>query len=147
MGYLKVDVRLYIPNPRRCFNCQRYGHNTDNCQQGQVCAKCAKSGHSYNQCDEDPFCYHCHQEHATSSKYCPMFHLEKLIIEEKLRSNITFREARQKIYNTNQQLTSQIPRLNTSPPKNSYSSSFSPSHSIPSEIQNTLVQHSIKYLC
>ena len=53
VGYLKVDVRLYIPNPRRCFNCQRYGHNTDNCQQGQVCAKCAKSGHDYNRCDED----------------------------------------------------------------------------------------------
>ena len=77
-----------------------------------------------------------------------MFHLEKLIIEEKVRSNITFREARQKIYNTNQQLTSQIPRLNTSPPKNSYSSSSSPSHSIPSEIQNTLVQqqHQISLL-
>ena len=26
IGYLIFKVRLYIPNPRRCFKCQQYGH-------------------------------------------------------------------------------------------------------------------------
>ncbi|GFV11934.1 uncharacterized protein TNCV_2521551 [Trichonephila clavipes] len=26
MAYLRCPVREYIPNPLRCFNCQRYGH-------------------------------------------------------------------------------------------------------------------------
>ena len=136
LGYLIVDVKLYIPNPRRCFNCQRYGHNTDNCQHDRVCAKCGEPGHDYDHCDEETCCYHCHQNHATSFKQCPMLKLEKLIIEEKVRSDITFREARQKIYYSNPQLTAQIPRLSSSTSKNSYSSTSSPS--VPLEIQKKI---------
>jgi len=26
IGYLRIPVELYIPNPLRCFNCQKFGH-------------------------------------------------------------------------------------------------------------------------
>ena len=139
LGYLKINVKLYIPNPRICFNCQRYGHNTNKCQHDQICAKCGDFGHDYNSCKEVPFCYHCHQDHPTSYKKCPMFLLEKLIIEDKVRSNVTFREARNKIYHLNPQLTSQIPHLNQSRPQNSYSNT-SASSPVSSDVHKILLQ-------
>ena len=27
IGFLRVNVDAYIPNPLRCFKCQRYGHH------------------------------------------------------------------------------------------------------------------------
>jgi len=31
-GYLRVPVEPYIPNPLRCFNCQKYGHSSRACK-------------------------------------------------------------------------------------------------------------------
>ena len=45
VGYLKVDVSLYIPNPLRCFNCQKFGHGKDNCRGSQCCVRCGQNGH------------------------------------------------------------------------------------------------------
>ena len=29
--YQIIPVELYVPNPLRCFNCQRFGHHENNC--------------------------------------------------------------------------------------------------------------------
>ena len=31
VGFLIRDTKVYIPNPQRCFNCQKYGHNKRFC--------------------------------------------------------------------------------------------------------------------
>ena len=28
VGYLKVNVALFVPNPMRCFNCNKFGHTS-----------------------------------------------------------------------------------------------------------------------
>ena len=35
------QVRKYIPEPLRCYNCQRYGHHQARCQLQAVCAVCS----------------------------------------------------------------------------------------------------------
>ena len=42
-----VSVHIYVPNPLRCFNCQRFGHHENNCpvDLGSVCANCGVGGH------------------------------------------------------------------------------------------------------
>ena len=39
--YRIIPVEVYIPNPLRCFNCQRFGHE-NSCPElpGSVCEKC-----------------------------------------------------------------------------------------------------------
>ena len=32
LGYLKVKVALFVPNPMRCFNCNKFGHTSQRCK-------------------------------------------------------------------------------------------------------------------
>ena len=31
IGFLKKETRPYIPNPQRCFQCQKFGHTKNSC--------------------------------------------------------------------------------------------------------------------
>jgi len=44
-GYLNVPVEQYVPNPLRCFKCQRFGHHRNVCKRDVVCPRCAEVGH------------------------------------------------------------------------------------------------------
>lgn len=111
VAYSVVKVDTYIPSPRRCFRCQQYGHGQNNCHHDPVCAKCAQTGHEYNQCTNTPKCLHCQKDHPASSKDCPLWKIEKAIMEVKTRGNIPFKEARSSIYRTHQNLVNQVPKL------------------------------------
>ena len=122
IGYIKTNVKLYIPNPRRCFNCQRYGHGKTTCTHETVCVTCGQKGHEYGSehCDQEPHCYHCGDDHPSSFRSCPMWQLEKKIITDKLTYNLTFRDARTRVYRSHPQLTSRIPAIKI-PNQQSYS--------------------------
>lgn len=49
MGWIKYNVREYIPQPTRCFKCQRMGHTAQQCKWRQRCAKCGGE-HDYGKC-------------------------------------------------------------------------------------------------
>ena len=40
-------VGQYIPNPLRCYKCQKYGHDEDNCGGREVCGKCGQQNPDY----------------------------------------------------------------------------------------------------
>ncbi|GBN92334.1 hypothetical protein AVEN_71075-1, partial [Araneus ventricosus] len=44
-GYIKLTIRPYIPNPLRCFKCQRLNHSKASCRGTLTCARCAEAGH------------------------------------------------------------------------------------------------------
>jgi len=44
-GYLNVPVEQYVPNPLRCFKCQRFGHHRNACKRDVVYPQCAEVGH------------------------------------------------------------------------------------------------------
>ena len=41
IGYLRVKVDTYVPNPLRCFNCQKFGHGNKFCRSETVCCRCS----------------------------------------------------------------------------------------------------------
>ncbi|GFT56150.1 uncharacterized protein TNCV_5011611 [Trichonephila clavipes] len=53
-GYLNCKIRPYIPNPLRCFKCQRFGHSQTSCRGQLTCSRCASVGHSSTDCTLEP---------------------------------------------------------------------------------------------
>ena len=134
VGYQNLKVKLSIPNPRRCFKCQKYRHGINTCTANSVCAKCGtECGNSYKDCENDAHCLHCNKDHPCTSQSCPMFILEKKIVEENVRNRLTFPEAEKKVYFNNMDLVRQCPGVTYEPPNNSYSiaASASPQISLP----------------
>ena len=80
----KYRTRPYVPEPMRCYNCQRYGHHKSQCQQGHKCAVCS-SRHETSVCinkhkngqETKAKCPNCYQEHHAWYRRCPT-RLEKI---------------------------------------------------------------------
>ena len=96
-GYLRIPVSPYIPNPLRCFNCQKLGHGQSKCRNQKVCWKCASPNHSSENCDADPFCVNCKEKHPSSDKKCKAWLKEKEIQKYKVLNKCSFPEARKAI--------------------------------------------------
>ena len=99
VGYLRVKINPYIPNPIRCFKCQKFGHFRSNCQRGECCEKCGKEDHVVANCQDSAHCINCSGNHSANSRLCPKWIEEKRIQEIKAVGNLSYPEAR-KLYQT-----------------------------------------------
>ena len=118
IDHLSLHVASRIPNPLRCFGCQWYGHTVNQCLRDPICARCSQTGHDSKNCQEPPLCLHCRSNHPTYDRTCPMYKIEKLILEKRFRDKVPFKEARKEVYLAHPDLTHKIPRLTkkTNPP-------------------------------
>ncbi|XP_055940889.1 uncharacterized protein LOC129971293 [Argiope bruennichi] len=97
IGYMRLKVRPFIPNPLRCFQCQRFGHPKIACRGTLTCARCAEKGHDSQQCTSSEKCVNCDGEHTSFSRSCPRWRLEKEIITLKTKEQISYPEAKRRI--------------------------------------------------
>ena len=95
-GYWSFNVDTYIPNPLRCFHCQRFGHHRNSCKRNIVCAICSES-HDGKECKNEPKCFNCDGDHPSFARSCPIWHREKEIQRTKVENNISFPEARERV--------------------------------------------------
>ncbi|GFS13301.1 RNA-directed DNA polymerase from mobile element jockey [Elysia marginata] len=73
-GYVKLNVRPYVPTPMRCYKCHKFGHGREKCRgQDPICGKCGKVGHAADSCKNDPHCVNCRGDHAASDRVCPKY--------------------------------------------------------------------------
>ncbi|GBN49277.1 hypothetical protein AVEN_207706-1 [Araneus ventricosus] len=93
-GYMKLAVRHYFPNPLRCFKCQRFGHSKASCRGTLTCARCAEAGHDSSDCKASEKCVNCKGSHTSFSRLCSAWKFEKEVIAEKVRTNLSYIEAR-----------------------------------------------------
>ena len=88
---------VYIPNPLRCFNCQRFGHHENNCTEdpGSVCENCGADGHAHHtsQCKNPTKCINCGKGHSPKSNTCETWLKEKAIMKLKVTNNINYFKA------------------------------------------------------
>ena len=97
IGYLKKETRSYIPNPQRCFQCQKFGHTKNSCKGKAVCAGCGEEGHNLDDCKNDPKCVNCQGDHVAISRDCPKWKIEKDIVTLKYTEKISFADARKRL--------------------------------------------------
>ena len=94
MACFRVNVDIYIPNPLRCHNCQKYGHNEDRCCKESICPKCGQiAKHHKSRCTNELQCVNCGEKHSADSKECRIWHKEKEMLRIKFTRHISFVEA------------------------------------------------------
>ena len=100
VGYIRVKVRPYIPNPMRCFQCLRFGHTRADCNNKPTCSLCASTEHTGDQCSsETRRCVNCgssQMPHGAFDPKCPAFLKEKEIAAIKATERVSFKEARER---------------------------------------------------
>lgn len=94
-AYLQITVEPFIPNPLRCFNCQKFGHGKSSCNHNPVCARCGVDGHCETDCHEQPHCINCSGPHPAFSRDCPEWIKQRAIMQIKTEKNLSFGEAKQ----------------------------------------------------
>lgn len=94
-AYCHLQVEPFIPNPLRCFNCQKFGHGRSSCSHGAVCARCSKTGHTDTDCEEQALCANCSGPHPSYSRECPEWIKQRAIVQLKTEKNLSFGEAKQ----------------------------------------------------
>ena len=94
IGYMYCKIQKYVPNPQRCFKCQRYGHTEKRCRQEQICGKCGGKDHDRDNCENEAKCVHCAGNHNAGSRVCLKWKEEKEILTLKTDLGITFPEAK-----------------------------------------------------
>ena len=102
IGWLRKDVRVFVPNPLRCFKCQRFGHGSSTCRQSARCQRCGQPPHEGSECSTPKVCLSCgSSEHTVSSSQCPIWKEEKAVCELKAKSGLSYPEARRQVKASN----------------------------------------------
>ena len=94
VGYLSVKVALFVPNPIRCFNCNKSGRTSQRCKVAAMCPDCGKDKPE-GRCEGPKLCSNCNGPHASWAKDCPVWQKEKEIERIRVEKRISLPEARQ----------------------------------------------------
>ncbi|GFV09635.1 uncharacterized protein TNCV_2937461 [Trichonephila clavipes] len=87
-AYLHCPVRTYIPNPLRCFQCQRFGHSKTVWRGQPTFSRCAEVGHDSADCKAKERCVACKGDHSSFSRSSPTWILEKEITAIKIKNKL-----------------------------------------------------------
>ena len=94
----RAALRVLVPNPLRCFKCQRFGHGSSTCRQSARCQQCGQTPHDGSECSAPKVCLSCgSSDHTVSSSQCPIWKEEKAICEVKAKSGVSYPEARRQV--------------------------------------------------
>lgn len=119
IGYTSHNLEPYIPNPTRCFKCQRFGHVSNACKAPEkICVNCGDIEHTTDgeKCSKAQKCVNCKSDsHNSMARECPEFTYRKKIEEIKVMEMKSHIEA-------TRLLDARDPRAN---PANLHSPSFS----------------------
>lgn len=102
IGWTRCSTRLYIPRPRRCFNCQGFGHGTKTCRKTErVCVNCSESycdtEEHPNPCTTAPKCANCGDSHSASSFDCNHYKMEQEVLNLQAYDHLTYSAAKRRV--------------------------------------------------
>ena len=88
--YLNIPVSQFVPNPLRCYKCQKFCHVTSKCKHCETCARCSETGHKDDSCTKAFKCANCGECHSAYSKKCSIYKREYDIQSIRVSNNISF---------------------------------------------------------
>ena len=100
IGFEWCRVSPYIPLPRRCYQCHKYGHLSHSCTRKPICGNCGSQTHIHskdNPCTLSPCCVNCNGNHAAFDRCCPKWAIEYELQKLKITKNVSFPVARKLI--------------------------------------------------
>lgn len=107
--YVAIDgqrfkVYPFIPKPRRCDRCQRFGHLPDHCPNNVICSRCS-GNHAYNECPnkDAPKCANCFQEHSAAHRQCPVYIKTQEVLKVRAIEKVTYAQAVKRVEETAKQ--------------------------------------------
>ena len=67
-AWLRLHVKPYVPTPKHCYHCQRFGHVFAKCWSKLkdlpgTCFNCGQTAHG--ECNKTPFCVNCGDSHPS----------------------------------------------------------------------------------
>jgi hypothetical protein len=95
VGYERVPIRPYVPNPMRCYRCRKFGHTQQRCV-SHLAAACGEGRHGEEPCPNPSHCVNCSGAQASADRKCPDFLQEKAIQELGVKDGLSFLDARKK---------------------------------------------------
>lgn len=105
-----ITVKPFYDTPKRCTNCQKFGHNTKICKAKIVCPKCSGS-HDYLACTETKKrCANCKLEHSAAYKGCIAYKTAKTIEFLKADRGLSYAQAVREAKTTQKLTQSMAPK-------------------------------------
>ncbi len=68
-------TRVFVPEPLRCYKCQKFGHNQKTCNNDPRCSFCSQN-HATKDCrdkETERKCVNCKGKHSANSNACPIW--------------------------------------------------------------------------
>lgn len=150
IAFQSCDVRPFVPQPLRCFNCQRFGHGSFRCKSQLSCGNCCSrdADHDMKNCKDTPLCANCNEQHPSWSRNCSHYKKEFEIQRIKTVERVTYIEAR-KMFTTRFPLnnpTSTLANIVASVPSqpNQHNNHKKQTQSQVSTINMPVVQHKVQ---
>ena len=119
----RLTVREFIPPPRQCAKCWKFGHGIKYCKLDvYVCPVCSIRGHQKENCTQaTKHCINCQGSHPSFSKSCLEYKKQQLITKTQFKEGLPYKAAVNKLkqtgeisaYNYKRALESKPPQTST----------------------------------
>lgn len=119
LGFNRYLLHDYKPKPMRCFNCQRYGHTANNCNNKQTCPACGDN-HQFEHCTAgSKKCVNCGGQHNAGYRGCEKYGEVEAILKTSTTHKISYSDAaklnkQQQTHKTNKQQETAVKIIETS---------------------------------
>lgn len=96
LAWNQLEVREYIPRPRRCYKCQKFGHGSNSCRvETAICVNCG--GDTHGECHKPPKCSNCDGDHPASQRNCFYYQMESEVVTTMTKKKISYGLARREV--------------------------------------------------